>query len=1169
MDREGRHKGGVLILVKNNIQAIGICVDTESQAEIHGVRLSIKGEDITIYNIYCPADKELSLQRLQTPQENCIVLGDFNSHSTNWGYNETDKRGDEVEDWQIDSKMLLLNDPEDPPSFYSRRWLTTSTPDLAFATDNVAKLTERRVLSQLGGSDHKPIKLSLDLDYSPYNPKTFPRWNYRKANWEAFATLTNQYTKSVKDNDQKINRATSNFNKAILKAAKETIPRGARKNYRPYWTQELQDLEDEVSKARQAAEIEPSTNNNITYKASEAKYRRAYKQAARASWTEKTEQLNLDRDGKKLWKLTKAMNDEDTRSAPITIEQNDKILSPKQAADCFIENYEETSSIDVPEGHRKQAQEELTTHGPESQEENMEKPFTETEFQLALAKLNPKKSPGPDRITNEMLQHLGIKAQRKLLNVINSSWKSGCVPQIWREADMIPVPKQGKDKKKVTNYRPISLLSCPGKLMEQMVNSRLMWHLEKNNILSPSQAGFRPHRSTEDQITYITQMIEDGFQEKKQTIAVWIDIEKAFEKVWKAGLKVKLKKAKVSGLMFQWICQYLNNRQARVHVNGSYSRKRILKHGVPQGGVLSPTLFLVFINDIVKELPRNVYGAIYADDMAIWCTEEYISTARYRIQEALTKIESWTKKWLIKINETKTTHTIFSLSTKNQKVTLELDGHPLPVEDNPTYLGVKFDRRLTWKPQIERAEIRAKKRLGLMKKLAGTTWGADTRTLKSLYVGRVRPVLEYGMAAWSTAAKSNLGKVNRIQNQATRIITGAMKSTPIQQLETITGLESLESRQDTKLLTQAAKFKRLPDHPMSTRILQPAKGRLKRTSFIQQSKMLEKTLDISNQTPQQLRCFTELPPWGNHSMPEIYCSIPGITKKESLRDTELKQYTSEHISTEYPRSIWTHIYTDGSAENAVKNGGAGIHICFPNGKEENVALPTGLNSTNYKAEATAIKIACDNVQNNPNTSNKIVLLSDAKSVLEALQSRKSNDLNDVLSSLALLSKYHTVVLQWIPSHCGVTGNEKADNLAKEGSMQSQENLPITLQEARTIIRAKQRERWLTKHPDYNIKDPYHRLNRSDQVIIFRLRTGHNRLNYHLHTKLKIGQTSQCPCLTGNMTAEHILQDCPRFSNLRKENWPQNQTVGLREKLYGSLESLQRTAAFAKATGTTI
>ena len=153
-------------------------------------------------------------------------------------------------------------------------------------------------------------------------------------------------------------------------------------------------------------------------------------------------------------------------------------------------------------------------------------------------------------------------------------------------------------------------------------------------------------------------------------------------------------------------------------------------------------------------------------------------------------------------------------------------------------------------------------RLALMKKLAGTTRGADTVTLKRLYTGRVRPVLEYGMTAWSTTAKSNFDRVSKAQNQAARIITGAMKSTPIMELETITGLQSLDDRRDLKLLNQAAKFKRrLQDQTMRQRLSQPTKWGLKRESFIHQSKLLERRQEnILDHDPKEIPLPPPPPP---------------------------------------------------------------------------------------------------------------------------------------------------------------------------------------------------------------------------------------------------------------------------------------------------------------------
>ncbi|GFR91035.1 Pol-like protein [Elysia marginata] len=252
------------------------------------------------------------------------------------------------------------------------------------------------------------------------------------------------------------------------------------------------------------------------------------------------------------------------------------------------------------------------------------------------------RSPGPDNITNEMLAHLGFQAKRKILGLFNTSWKTGLVPSNWKKAILIPILKVGKPKNKGNSYRPISLTSCMCKLMERMINKRLVWYLEKHNILMDEQAVFRQFRSTEDQVAYIAQTIEDGYQRQQHTVTVWVDMEKAFDRVWKKGLILQLMQAGVSHNMLK--------------INNSLLEK----------------------------------------------------------------------------------------------------------ENYPKYLGVTFDPRLTWCKQIETAQKNAVRRTLLLKKLAGTSWGADMKLLKKTYVGYVRPVMEYGIAAWGTASKTIFQKIERV-----------------------------------------------------------------------------------------------------------------------------------------------------------------------------------------------------------------------------------------------------------------------------------------------------------------------------------------------------------------------------------------------------------------------
>ena len=270
--------------------------------------------------------------------------------------------------------------------------------------------------------------------------------------------------------------------------------------------------------------------------------------------------------------------------------------------------------------------------------------------------------------------------------------------------------------------------------------------------------------------------------------------------------------------MYKWLSDFLFNRTAKVKLDGTISRQVKLREGFPQGGVVSPTLFLIYINDITTTVPRHVSNTLHADDFAVWCAEEHSTTAVHRIQNAINEVCSSTESWALQLNTTKTVSTLFTLSTAKEKVSLRLNNLPVPRVETPTFLGVTLDTRLTWKPHLEAVKAKATRKLAIMKKLAETTWRANSDILKQVYTGAVRPVVEYASTTWDTSSKTNKSKIDRVQNIGLRIIVGAMRSTPIQQMEKTADLQPLKCRREYKAAIQGEKLKRLTSHPLHQKL---------------------------------------------------------------------------------------------------------------------------------------------------------------------------------------------------------------------------------------------------------------------------------------------------------------------------------------------------------------
>ncbi|XP_012941411.1 uncharacterized protein LOC106012589 [Aplysia californica] len=269
-DRQGRKIGGVLTRVRNNLNTVEIKKYTGEAEYIHN-RITTSRGNLDLVNYYCPNDKNLVLETIEVPDTDFIIAGDFNSQSQSWGYNRLDRRGEEIEAWQDENHLLLVNDPLDQPTFYSRAWHSTTTPDLALCTENLHRHLSRTVETQLGGSDHRPVLLTIVESLPEDSPKR-PRWNYKKADWRLFRIRTNELTKNIAVFDKNINNAITEFNENILKSAKETIPRGVRKNYTPYWTPELQKTHNDLIKAREQAETHPGIENNNKLQRCKAHY---------------------------------------------------------------------------------------------------------------------------------------------------------------------------------------------------------------------------------------------------------------------------------------------------------------------------------------------------------------------------------------------------------------------------------------------------------------------------------------------------------------------------------------------------------------------------------------------------------------------------------------------------------------------------------------------------------------------------------------------------------------------------------------------------------------------------------------------------------------------------------------------------------------------------------
>jgi hypothetical protein len=810
-DRLANKGGGTAVIIKSKIDHCpsnrpSLATPTFSpNIEETTVLVNTKNYGLIQFtSIYIPPNKNPTPQELQDLLDplfpTSIIAGDFNAKHRLWNCPRSDYKGNNIFQFTQDTQSIVV-----APSETTIRTLYSPFNVLDFAIlRNTSYIPIIRALDELN-SDHKPVLLYLGDPVDPF--ATLPDSTRYKVSWEDFGAYMEEHLtpRTLLTDEIEIDSAIADLTTTIQEALKAaSTPISPDLKHRLDLPKPIRLLITERNRNRKLGQ--ETGDPAAISKAKELKkiVRKEIRRFSEETWVKKLE--DLVKGSHPYWSLTKILR---VKKCPITpldgprgpvYSTRDKCElfadsiedqftpNPIAESDSDTESYSDTDSDSDSDTQYRDKRRHIKSINREARAIVNATPspppppmvavtIDETEF--LIKRLRNRKAPGIDGISNRTLKKLTDTGVEYLTNILNACLEQQYFPDSWKNADIILLPKPGKNLKLPQNHRPISLLPTMSKILERAIKSRLQITIDEKKLIPDEQHGFRKGHSTNHQLLRTTEYIKDALNHRKFTTGLFLDIAKAFDKVWIEGLIVKLSRAEIELPMIKILNSFLTRRQFSIKYHGIKSSIRRTKAGVPQGSVLAPILYNLYTRDI--PIPSNTYArscivAQYADDTAILARSIQLNQATKLVQLAANQIVKWCDKWRIKLNASKSEAIIFRHrgdrlgKTRNQLV---MSKKLIPWSTTVKYLGLHLDKNLTFFKHINSKDREARIVKARLTPMLGRRSKVSMRGKLLLHTAIIRPIMTYACPIWAHGSPNLIKKLQVVQNLVLRSITGA------------------------------------------------------------------------------------------------------------------------------------------------------------------------------------------------------------------------------------------------------------------------------------------------------------------------------------------------------------------------------------------------------------
>ena len=733
--------GGLLTLVRKDLISSVVNIDVQSSMEILVIKVEMDNlPPLSVVNIYINKPSSFNnptFKKLLDLSPNQLILGDFNLHHPLW--DSTHPRDPQslllLDSISISQISHTLITPKNLGTYVHSSNGKNSTIDLCFVGSRLSAYSKVSRFHDNLGSQHYPLitELSKRPVLSKFN--IAPRWIFNDDNWKPWALKLGSMVPALINDIDVLNE---NITKSIIDASnlffklQTQLVKNRKKNVH-FWNNNLESLKQNKCNARKIWLSDKSNLfKKIEMRKAEATFKKHVLAERKAAWEDICEnQFNQSTPSKTLWKNFRkfAGYQHSDQSTPKIKSNGGSIMyKPYEVAESLNSYFAGQSSNSNTYNNSMF----MEAQFPPGSVTNLDKDFDMDVLTSTIQSLNDS-AMGEDLVHNKMLRALPPTFLVPLLYLFNRCWESGTVPSAWKSSILVPIYKGKGDRSDPASYRPIALTSCIAKLYEKMIKLRFEPLID--NSLIAEQAGFRKGRSTLDNLIQLDHDIKKAFTRKRVVSAVFFDIKKAYDTLDPFAILRQAHKFNVGNNFWKWCRAMLFNRTIKTRVGSICSSASTVSLGVPQGGVLSPLLFNILINDIILADMPSIKFVLYADDLALWTEGSSPEACQPKLQGAIDKLSIWLNTKNLVFSIPKTTGMVFSrkidLRQDCLSINLTLYKQQIHFARNVKFLGMWLDSKLNWNDHISHLCDALEKRLNFMRAVAGQKWGASRDGLQN------------------------------------------------------------------------------------------------------------------------------------------------------------------------------------------------------------------------------------------------------------------------------------------------------------------------------------------------------------------------------------------------------------------------------------------------------